>query len=231
MLKELQVRSAARSKEGQNTAYFCIWGVRDDRGTGWLKGAFNKSIQDRGPKSKANQKIVVVWMHDILDPIGRPLEIVEDDLGAYAVIEWDDPEAVPNAKRAMSQIRSGTLNGWSFGFDYIYDKMKYDEDVDTIWISEAELFEISPITFASMKETFTVRSKQDFESAKMLLDEETQIVLQSLPKIKQLEVRQLLTKHVSLAKVEPDTLEHLKSKTLKLSEPKDSIITDLAKYL
>jgi len=231
-LEEMKVRaSKIKVEEGQTAAYFCVWGVRDDRGTGWVKGCFSKSIKERGPASKANQKIVICWMHEITDPIGRPAEIVEDDFGAYVIINWDDPEAVPNSKRAQSQIGSGTINGWSFGFDYVWDKMSYDDKSDTVWVKEADLYEISPYTFASIKETKTIRGAADFENAKVALDEETKFTLASLPRNKQLEIRQLLTKHISLAKIEPDEFDVIKKKTLKVRKPKKSLISRLNKEL
>jgi len=228
-LQELQTRAAKIKREtGQTVAYFCVWGVRDNKGTGWFKGAFTKSIKERGPDSKANQKIVICWQHDICDPIGRPAAIVEDDYGAYVIINWDDPESVPNSKRAQSQIDSGTINQWSFGFDYVWDKMSYDEVTDTVWIKEADLYEISPVTFASIKETGTVRSKEQFESAKLNLNDETTFVLENLPRRKQLEIRQLITKHITLAKIEPESFDDIKKKTLKKrSKPVQSIWKEL----
>lgn len=231
MMNELQTRAANLDvKDNQVACYFCPWGVRDDRGTGWLKGAFNKSVRERGPESSANQKIFAAWMHDVKDPIGKPVLMGEDDFGAYAVVEFDDPDAVPNAKRAKAQLESGTLNGWSFGFDYVWDKMRYDEKTDTVWGAEADLYEISPITLPSMKETHTIRSLEDFEDRKFKLDDKTENLLASLPRMKQLQLRQLLTEHISLAKYEPDNFESIKAKTLKHHKPK-SLISRMAKQL
>jgi len=230
-LKEIETRVAKRQKEGQTTAYFVIWGVRNDRGEGFLKGSMAKSINERGPKSGAKQKIVVCYWHDLTDPIGKPTDIVEDDLGAYVVFTWADEEKVPTAKRAKSLIEDGILNGWSFGFDHIWDKMEYDEDTDTIWHKEVELYEISPVTFGADQNTFTVRSKKDFKNEKLRLDELTVTVLSGLPRTKQLEIRQLLTRHISLAKVEPDKLQALdksKLKPLDKTKPKLSLAIRLA---
>jgi hypothetical protein len=139
---------------------------------------------------------------------------------------------VPNSKRAQAQIESGTINGWSFGFDYVWDKMEYDEKTDTVWIKEAELYEISPHTLPSMKETQTVRSKAEFEHEKFLLDDETDNMLSSLPRNKQLELRQLIHRHISLARIEPDSLDVLKDKTLnRRSKPNNDVIGKLNKQL
>lgn len=190
-------------------AYFCVWGVRDTYGTGWVKGCFAKSIRERGPASKANQKIAVCWQHDMRDPIGQPIEIVEDDFGAYVKGKFDDFESVPNAKRAASQIRSGTLNGFSFGFDYLWDKMEYEEDTDTIWVKETDLYEISPVTFASIKETKAIRSVEDYDRRMAFLKEESEHFLKTLTRTKQLELRQILYDYQTLAELEPSLLRTL----------------------
>jgi HK97 family phage prohead protease len=198
------IRAKRKLEEDEFLVCFCVWGVRDTYGTGWVKGVFAKSIKDRGPKSRANQKIAVCWQHNLCDPIGQPTDIFEDEKGAFAVIKFDDPDAVPNAKRAVSQIRSGTINGYSFGFEHMWDKMEYEEATDTIWVKEAQLYEISPVTFASIKETHTVRGVQDFETRKMALDEQTKDFIKALPSGKQLELRQILDEHITLAQYKPE---------------------------
>lgn len=233
-LEELQTR-AAKIKVGENqtAAYFCIWGIKDDKGTGWMKGAFANSINQRGPKSKAKQKILVLDYHDLRSPIGKPLEIVEDDFGAYTVFEWADPEAVPAAKKVRSLIDQEIQNGWSFGFDYIWDKgkMVYDEANETVWIKEAELYEISSLPFGSNRNTFTIRSKEDFEVQQLIFKEQIDAVLSDLPRLKQLEIKQLLTRQSSLAKIEPDNLETIKETLEKKTKPKESLYSRLNKQL
>lgn len=209
-----QVRAAKESlnkklADNQKLAYYCVWGVRDTYGTGWIRGAFDKSISERGPQSDANQKIFASFMHNVADPIGRCVEMGSDDFGAWAVVEFDDPEAVPSAKRALSQLNSGTINGWSFGFRYVWDKMEYDEATDTIWVKEAMLFEVSPTTLPSMVETYTVRNAADFDMKKQLFDEDVEFFIKQLPKSKQLELRELMFRHRSLIQSVPTTSHSL----------------------
>lgn len=240
-IKELQLRAAPinysesyvdksgslNDKGTGGKAYFCIWGERDTYGTMFMKGCFSKSIRERGPESSANQKIAFCWQHDIKDPIGRNILIVEDDLGAYTEYEFDDVEAVPSAKRAKAQIRSGTINGYSFGFDYIWDKMEYDEDTDAVLIKECDLHEISPVTRPSLSGTHSVRSVEEFETEKICLNEETEDFIRSVPRSRQLELRQLISRHISLAKVKPDELRHIPLKNNKPDEQSDKLDINL----
>ncbi len=194
-------------------AYACVWGVRDTYGTVWVKGCFAKSIRERGPGSEAKQKIVMLWQHDTRDPIGRITSMEEDDYGLLIGYALDDGDSVPSAKRAHSQIKSGTINGWSFGFDWIWDKLEYEEKTDSILVREAELFEISPVTFPSINQTYSLRAKVDFESAKFQLSEDTEELIKSLPRAKQLEARSILTRHITLAKIQPDELRQTSLET------------------
>lgn len=184
----------------------------DSFGTFWIRGAFAKSIRERGPKSQANQKIIVVWQHDITDPIAQPLEIVEDDFGAYVVGKWEDFKAVPNAYRAATQIASGAINGFSFGFDYLWDRMEYVESMDAVGVREAILFEISPVTFASIKETFSFRSIEDFEDKKMVFMSEFNSFINTIPKDKQLELRAMLANYQTLIDSKPGSTPPIEDK-------------------
>lgn len=184
-------------------AYHCVWGVPDDYGTVWHKGCFSKSITDRGPASNAKQKILTIFMHDMTDPLCVPNLIKEDDYGLYA--EWE-PDDVISGNRTVTQVRSGTINQFSFGANYIWDKMKYDEKDDMVHIYEAELLELSPVSFGSQSETYAIRSAKDYDKQLLLLREDTEDFIKAFPRQRQLEIRSIIDRHISLAKIQPDAL-------------------------
>lgn len=132
---------------------FASFGNIDDDGDCLVKGCFAKSINDRGPESKSNRKIAFCWQHDIKDPIGKIESIDEREDGAYAIIKLCDFEAVPNAKRAYSQLQDGTINQFSFGFEYVWDKLDYDDDKDCFIVKEVKLHEISIVTMGANEMT------------------------------------------------------------------------------
>lgn len=189
--------------------YLSVWGVKDTYGTTFVKGCFTKSIQERGPNSNSKYKITFLWMHDQKDPIGRFRVLQEDDYGLYFEAEVDNIPEVPNGQRALAQTRSGTLNQYSIGFDYIWDKVEYDANTDSLMLLEVELFEGSIVTIASNCETYTCRSIEEFDSEKELLDLDTDDFIKFIPRNKQIEFRQLLKRHIALAKVEPRELKQI----------------------
>lgn len=129
-----------------------------------VKGCFAKSINDRGPDSATNRKIAFLWQHDIKDPIGKILKIEEREYGAYAIIRLSDFDAVPNAKRAYSQLMDEVLNQFSFGFEYVWDKMEYDEEKDAFIIFEVKLHEISIVTMGANEETEFIGEVKNMKS-------------------------------------------------------------------
>lgn len=180
--------------------YLSVFGVKDMCGEVTVKGCFAKSIKERGPQSNARAKIAFLWQHNMEEPLGQFIELKEDDYGLYFKAKLDP---IPEADRALIQIKSGTLNQFSIGYQYVWDKMRYDEDNDSIVLMEVILYEGSVVTIGCNTETYAIKSAADLIAAKENLDAETEMVLKTLPRNKQLEVRQLLSKHISLASIQP----------------------------
>lgn len=202
--KPLDIRSIKPAKkEGDRLIqqYFCIFGVPDDYGMVPVKGCFSKSIEERGPNSSSNYKIVVLNQHDQRDPLCIPLVLKEDEIGLYGEYE---PDPMPSGDRLLMQVRRKTINNGSYGFNYVWDKMEYDDDTGLIFNKESELYEVSPITIGSQIETFVVRGNNGWKDE--LLEEETEDLIHQLPRKYHLELRTLITRHISLAKLQPDEL-------------------------
>lgn len=188
-----------------NTAegYLAVWDIPDDAGTFPIKGAFSKSLRERGPQSQAKQKILFLWMHDMCNAIGQFVELEEDDYGLRFKVAIDD---IPEGRRFLAQVRSGTLNQFSYGFLYVWDKMEYIEERDAIMMKEVDLWEGSAVFYGSQSETFAIRSKEQLTASKEDAAEELEELLRTLPKVKQMELRQLLTRMKSLDEIKPDSL-------------------------
>ena len=148
---------------------FASFGNVDSDGDLLVKGCFAKSIQERGPGAATNRKIAFVWQHDIKDPIGKILSIDEREDGAYASVQLSNFDAVPNAKRAYYQLQDGDINQFSFGFEYIWDKLDYDEALDAFIVKEVKLYEISPVTLGANEMTEFVGIAEDAADLKGII--------------------------------------------------------------
>jgi len=180
--------------------YFCIWGVPDDYGTMPIKGCFSKSLNDRGPKSNASYKITALYMHNQSDSVGMPLVLEEDEIGLYG--EVPILEGIEVCDALVIRHKSGTCNNGSYGFNYVWDKMEYDEATDSIIMKECDLYEVSFVTIGSQQGTFGVRGADGVYTDDSLADE-TESFIKSIPRKNQLELRSLLSRHISLAKNQP----------------------------
>lgn len=116
-----------------------------------IKGAFAKSITERGPGSATARKIAFLYMHDMKIPVGRFTKLEEMELGLYYEGELD---LIPFAQETIKpQLKSGTLNQHSIGYNYIYDKLSYDEAQDAFIVKEVNLFEGSIVTLGANENT------------------------------------------------------------------------------
>jgi HK97 family phage prohead protease len=196
----LEIRAANKVVDESNPRllkmYFCIFGVPDDYGCVPQKGCFKKSLKERGPNSNATYKITALNQHRQHMPLCIPTVLKEDEVGLYA--EFAPDEGVSHCDEMVIQVRSGTINNGSYGFNYVWDKMEYDEKSQKIHIYESDLYEISPVTIGSQKGTFAVRNAKGILEDEYLLDE-TEDLIKKLPRQYHLELRGLIARHITLA--------------------------------
>lgn len=140
------------------------------------KGSFKKSIQERGPKSASNRKIAFLRFHNWEMPIGKFLELAEDDKGLYAVAKLSSST---DGMNAMADYEEGIIREHSIGFKYMKDKMRF-VDVETMEsggfyeINEVQLYEGSAVTFGANEYTNVVevaKSEGIIETATKISDE------------------------------------------------------------
>lgn len=200
--------------------YFAVWGVADDYGTMPMKGCFKKSIKERGPKSDVPGKIVVLDQHRQTMPVCVPSEIKEDDTGLYGRYS---PDKIPRCDDLLVQVRSSTINNGSYGFNYVWDMMDYNEKSEVIEMYECILEELSPVTFGSQRETFVIRNQNGIyiPSDPELVDD-MEALIKKLPRQYHLEIRGLINRHISLALNQP--VNQIEEIPLKKRKPKQRVI-------
>lgn len=119
------------------------------------KGAFKKSIEERGPNSANNRKIAFLRYHDWEHPIGKFVHLEETNEGLIG-----EAELGRSAKgdAAMLDYQDGIINEHSIGFNYIEDKTQLIERGDSSYweIKEVQLWEGSAVTFGANSLTPTL---------------------------------------------------------------------------
>jgi HK97 family phage prohead protease len=184
--------------------YLCKWGNKNKHGEKFIKGCVTKSLNERGPGSQAKYKITFLWMHDETDPLAVFTKLVEDDYGLY--FETAPLDDVPNGDRCLKQIRSGTLNQFSIGFYYNWDKIEYDEADDSMLLLEIDMMEGSVVAFGSDDQTYAIRSGRI--TADQIHDDIDDFI-NTLPRKNRLEARKLFTLQKTLVTTEKTQHEEL----------------------
>lgn len=192
------------------------------------KGAFQKSIQERGVNSTTARKIAYLYQHNLDKPIGRFTTLNEDQKGLYFEGELDN---IPLANDVLEQYKSGTLNQHSIGFLKVRDKSTWSDSEKALILKEVNLFEGSVVTLGANENTPFLGLKSEFVASEWeQLSRETEQVLKHIPFEEQFKIRQLISKHISLMEVEP-----VSTTTQKIHEPSlkaidwDYIINNLNK--
>jgi HK97 family phage prohead protease len=144
--KAVEVNQQSRTVSGMLAAFGNIDEGRDML----IRGCFAKSIAEHGPGSNSDRKIAFLWQHESDDPIGRFTKLEETDEGLYFEAEIDE---VPSGDRALKQYASGTLNQHSIGFNYVWDKIEYNNEGDFFLVKEVKLYEGSVVSFGMNENT------------------------------------------------------------------------------
>jgi len=185
------------------------------------KGAFTKSIQERGPDSPSNRKIAFLRWHDWEKPIGKFLTLQEDDFGLFAVSQLGTSVG---GNDAWNDYNDGIIREHSIGFQYIQDKMRWIDDANApaqgYWmISELKLYEGSAVTFGANSETnvIDVMKSEDKVEKAVKISNEIDILIKGLANGKgsderlfemEMKLKYLNSQMLILAKSEPFVKEH-----------------------
>lgn len=151
--------------------YFAVCGQFDGRDI-IDKGAFKKTLKEQGHRVK------IYWIHDWKNPIGKPIEIkmvprsrlpqalldrAPDATEALYVYGRIDP--IPEGDRALIQMKSGTLDEGSIGYDTVKESWEEDDEdgVEKRHIKELKLYDASPVPLAMQEGAILTDVKSKWE--------------------------------------------------------------------
>ena len=123
------------------------------------RGAFAKSLLERGPNAKQNVRFL--WQHDRTRPIGAVRMLQETDVGL--AFKNKITTGSTDGKNAYELIKDGAVDQISIGF--IPVEQTYNSETGINTIHEARLFEISVVTFPANSDAVItgVKSTRDWE--------------------------------------------------------------------
>ncbi len=140
--------------------YASIFGNVDDGRDEMQYGAFTKTLQE------SQNRIKVLYMHEMRSLIGRPDVLSEDTKGLYfkAVIS-----NTTLGRDVLTLIKDKVITEMSIGYERV--KSYYDESRDVRVLQEVKLWEISPVTWG-MNELAYIKSRFDFNQKYDILERE-----------------------------------------------------------
>jgi HK97 family phage prohead protease len=149
-----------------------------------VRGAFSKSLAERGPQASGNRQIAFLRHHDWEKQIGVPVKMEEDSKGLFVVAKLGNSTA---GNDALEDYKDGVIREHSIGFKYIQDKLEFVEDKEMasggFWkISELALWEFSAVTFGANQYTgvIDVAKGQEREDMALKLNNEIQLVTKAI---------------------------------------------------
>lgn len=132
------------TKSGIVTGYYAAFGNIDNGYDRILKGAFTKTILERGPEG--TKQIKHLYQHDSWTPLGLPTILKEDTKGLYFETPFSKTEF---AQDILIQYAEGIFNEHSIGYRVIKEKRVEDDNGNFIcWdLEEVKLWEGSTVTW------------------------------------------------------------------------------------
>jgi len=147
------------TKEGVVSGYFSRFGNVDSDNDIMARGCFTKSIQENGPQSK-KPRIAHLWAHDSYTPIGKLMELMEDDFGLFFRSKLSKSS---KGRDTLHLYEEGIINEHSIGFQGLkYEDEKEDESkpYDRVrTFKEVKLWEGSSVVFGANPDTPTTGVK------------------------------------------------------------------------
>lgn len=131
-------------EQGIFEGYASVFGNLDSGGDIVDPGAFTKTLKENFDRIK-----ILALHNDQLLPVGKPLELREDDKGLYIKAKISDTSL---GKDVKVLLKDGVLNELSIGYDTV--KANYDDDGNRHLV-EVTLWEVSVVTWA-MNEKATI---------------------------------------------------------------------------
>jgi len=185
--------------------YFASFDNVDAHNEVFTKGAFAKSIKERGVNSESNRKIMHLAFHDMNRPIGNLKLLEEHSEGLYFESELGTHT---DGEDALRMYKEGIIKEHSVGFMYVGDKMRELEN--GAWeLNEVKLFEGSMVGLGANSETPNLSVVKSLEQKEKMLEElanEREQLLKIVAKggdLIELQLRKVMYKYEALGKFNP----------------------------
>ena len=152
--KAFKFELVSADDEGEFSGYAAVFGNKDSGGDIIEKGAFARTIKEDFDRIK------ILSQHaDFELPIGKPLELREDEKGLFIRGRISDTQ---KGRDIRTLLKDGVLSELSIGYDAV--EFEFDKDAGVRRLKELRLWEVSVVTWA-------MNERAQIEDVKSLVDE------------------------------------------------------------
>lgn len=128
----------ANEESGEFSGYAAVFGNVDSGRDVIERGAFSKTIREDFDRIK-----ILSQHNDCELPVGKPLELREDDKGLFIRGKISD---TAKGRDIQTLMKDGVLNELSIGYDAV--EFDYDSEQGVRRLKEIKLWEVSIVTWA-----------------------------------------------------------------------------------
>ena len=128
--------------------YASVFDVEDQGGDLVRRGAFARSLAERGP-----ERVRMLFQHDAAEPVGVWDDIAEDATGLY--VRGRILDSGPRGRAAMGLVRAGAVDGLSIGFRTVRFAPRPGGGRE---LFDLDLWEVSLVTFPMLAQARLVAS-------------------------------------------------------------------------
>jgi HK97 family phage prohead protease len=152
--------------EKSNTVvvYYAAFGNVDGGGDLIMPGAFNKTIQERGPKGKD----LIYHFKNHSEAISKPKELIVDDYGLKAIVSF------PNTSMGRDTVEEYKFGMWKY-HSIGYSTIKEQKSAKANELLELKLYEGGHVTWpmneAAITASVDLKSMEEFISKSKATDE------------------------------------------------------------
>ncbi|MBW1643545.1 MAG: HK97 family phage prohead protease [Deltaproteobacteria bacterium] len=133
--------------------YGSVFGNKDSHNDVVMPGAFIQTIIKGGRNGNG---VAMLYQHDARRPIGIWNSLSENKKGLK--VEGQLAMKTQDGKETYELMKMGALKGLSIGYNSIVDEI--DREKNVRFIKEVDLWEISPVTFASNTRATVIAVKE-----------------------------------------------------------------------
>jgi HK97 family phage prohead protease len=222
-IKFKAIKDVTITPEGQDfiiEGYASIFGVKDDGGDIVAKGAFAKTLVEM------NGRITLCYQHSLYNPIGKMVELKEDERGLYFKSRISDAE-----DDIKQKIKEGILKEFSIGYSTVIEEENILNGEKVSYLKEVKLWEISLVTLAMNSDCVLtgISAMKALFGFNDITEEFDRLIINEKNQSKKFDLMKL--KNIALMSIGPDNTQRQEPQEVMISDQEYKYLSNILKLV